>query len=116
MKFTLLSDDEIWQVATSMMDNLMDASTRRDHAAHVRDFTPRLKAIVTKDYLDQVCEQYQAEKGFFTERVPLAIFKRPDSAIVVWKQFFSKAEGEFMAEMVLVYQNDRFLCDHVTVL
>ncbi|KJF93288.1 hypothetical protein [Photobacterium angustum] len=116
MNFTFIDDDEILLLATPIMDNLMDASTRQDHSAHVRDFTPRLKAIVTKDYLKQVCEKYQSEKGFFTERFPVAMFKRPDSVVIVWKQFFSKAEGEFMAEMVLVCQEDRILCDHVMVL
>jgi hypothetical protein len=70
---------------------------------------------VTKEYLQKVCQQYQAEKGFFAERLPVAVFKRPESAAIVWKQRFANAKGEFVAEMVLVRQNGRFLCDYAMV-
>ncbi|MCK9505991.1 MAG: hypothetical protein M0Q95_17660 [Porticoccaceae bacterium] len=115
MNFEKMSENEILAIATPIMDNLMEASTRIDHEAHIRDFTDRMKNIVTKEYLQKVCEQYQKEKGFFSERKPVAVFKRPDSAAVIWKQSFTKAKGEFVAEMVLVHQNGRYLCDHAMV-
>ena len=115
MDFTTLSEADILAIANPMMDNLMEASTRIDHAAHVRDFTDRIKAIVTPEHLDYVCRQYQAEKGFFATREPVAVFKRPDSAAIVWRQTFTKAQGDFVAEMVLVYRDGRYLVDHVMV-
>ena len=115
MNFEEKSEQEILDIANPIMDNLMDASTRIDHEAHVRDFTDRMKNIVTKEYLQKVCEQYQSEKGFFAERRTVAIFKRPDSAAVVWKQAFTKVKGEFVAEIVLVHQNGKYLCDHAMV-
>ncbi|EKF75154.1 hypothetical protein A11A3_04220 [Alcanivorax hongdengensis A-11-3] len=115
MNFEKMSENEILAIATPIMDNLMEASTKIDHEAHIRDFTDRMKKIVTKEYLQKVCLQYQKEKGFFSERKPVAVFKRPDSAAIIWKQSFTKAKGEFVAEMVLVNQNGRFLCDHAMV-
>jgi hypothetical protein len=115
MNFQTLSDDEILAIANPIMDNLMEASTRIDHAAHVRDFTDRVKAIVTPEHLDYVCRQYQAEKGFFATREPVAVFKRPDSAAIVWRQTFTLAPGDFVAEMVLVYRYGRYRVDHVMV-
>jgi hypothetical protein len=115
MNFEGMSEKEILDIATPIMDNLMDASTKIDHEAHIRDFTDRMKNIVTKEHLQKICEQYQQEKGLFSERKFVAIFKRPDSAAIVWKQSFTKAKGEFVAEMVLVHQNGRFLCDHAMV-
>ncbi|TXI37677.1 MAG: hypothetical protein E6Q59_07500 [Nitrosomonas sp.] len=113
--FETISEQQLWAIANPIMDNLMNASTQIDHARHVRDFTGRLKAIVTPDYFQCICQQYQAEKGYFTTRTPVAIFRRPDSAALVWKQSFSKAPGEFVAEMVLVYRDNRYLVDHVMV-
>jgi hypothetical protein len=115
MDFTTLSDADILAIANPMMDKLMDASTRIDHAAHVRDFTDRIKAIVTSEHLDYVCRQYQAEKGFFATREPVAVFKRTDSAAIVWRQTFTKAQGDYVAEMVLVHRDGRYLVDHVMV-
>lgn len=116
MNFEDMSDNEILDLATPIMDNLMDASMRIDYETHVRDFSDRMKKVVTKAHFQKVCQQYQAEKGFFAERQPIAVFKRPDSAAIIWKQNFTKAKGEFVAEMVLVHQDGRYLYDHAMVL
>ena len=115
MRFDRMSDDEILQVANPIMDNLMDASTAIDHERHIRDFTDRMKAIVTKEHLKEVCEQYQREKGYFSRREPVAVFKRPGAAAVVWKQWFTKAPGEFVAEMLLIEKDGKCLVDHAMV-
>ena len=115
MRLALRSDPEILAVANPIMDNLMGASTAIDHERHVLDSTDRLKAIVTKDHLEKVCWQYQSEKGYFGSREVVAIFRRPDSVSIVWKQRFTKVAGEFVAEMVLVEPGSRYLVDHVMV-
>lgn len=115
MSFEQMTDQQIWDIANPIMDNLMDASTHIDYPRHVRDCTARMRSIVTPEHLEFVCKQYQAEKGFFTRRIPVAIFKRPDSAALVWKQYFSKAPGEFVAEMVLIKEGDKYLVDHAMV-
>lgn len=109
------SDVEILKVADPIMDNLMDASTVIDHARHIRDFTERAKSVVTPEYLERVCKKYQNEKGFFAKREFVAIFRRSHSLVVIWKQWFTKAPGEHVAEMVLVQDGDRYLVDHVLV-
>ncbi len=111
-----MTEDEILYIANPIMDNLMEASTNIDHERHVKDFTERMKSIVTKEYLQNVCEQYQAEKGFFSEREVVAVFKRPESVAIIWKQSFTKAQGEFVAEMLLVYKQGKYLVDHAMVL
>lgn len=115
MNFDQMTDQQLWDIANPIMDNLMEASTRIDHTAHTRDFTDRVRRIVTPEHLERVCKQYQAEKGFFTQRSPVSLFRRPTSVAFVWKQFFSKAPGEFVAEIVLVKEGERYLVDHALV-
>lgn len=115
MNFQELTEKEILDIATPIMNNLMQASTDIDHAKHVQDFTDRAKAIVTKEHLEWVCTVSQSEKGDWGAREPVAVFRRPDSAAIIWKQFCSKAEGEYVAEIVLVYKDGRFLVDHAMV-
>ena len=110
-----MSEDEILRIANPIMDNLMDASTTIDHEQHIRDFTERMRAIVTKEYLQKVCEKYQQEKGYFSKREPVAVFKRPGGAAVIWKQWLTKAPDEFVAEMLLVENDGTFLVDHAMV-
>ncbi|PTP44739.1 hypothetical protein [Vibrio splendidus] len=115
MKFDDISDNELWVIANPIMDNLMDGSTKVDHAQHCRDFTQRMKDIVTQEYLEKVCHHYQHSNGFFAERKQVALFRRSDSIAFVWKQAYTIAKGEFVAEMVLVEEDGRYLVDHVMV-
>lgn len=115
MNFEELSEKEILDIANPIMDNLMQASTDIDHERHVRDFTDRAKGIVTKEHLDKVCKRYQKEKGQWLHREAVAVLRRPDSAAIIWKQFCSKARGEYVAEIVLVHKDGRFLVDHAMV-
>lgn len=115
MELAKKSDAEILAIANPIMDNLMDSSTAIDHDLHVRDFTERLKGIVSKAYLEKVCRQYQREKGYFGAREVVMVFRRPDSVAIVWRQRFTKAAGEYVAELVLVEEGSRYLVDHVMV-
>jgi len=109
------SDKEILAIADSIMDNLMEGSTEIDHEKHTRDFTDRMKRIVTKEYLEAMCRHYQAERGYFFRREFVAVFRRPQSVAIVWKQWFTKQAGEYVAELVLVENESRYLVDHAMV-
>ncbi|MGF1684168.1 hypothetical protein [Photobacterium minamisatsumaniensis] len=115
MNFETMSDTALWDIANPLMDNLIEGSTEINHAKHVHDFTQRMREIVSPEYFDMICKQYQQEKGFFTHREPVAIFRRPDSVAFIWKQSFTKVQGEFVAEIVLVYRNNRLLIDHTMI-
>src|SRR5690554_8221185 len=115
MSLANMSDAEIFAIANPIMDNLMEASTVIDHERHIRDFTDRMKSVGTKQYLQQVCEQYQEEKGFFAKQEPVAVFRRPRGVAIVWKQWFTKAPGEFVAEMLLVEGCGKYLVGQVVV-
>lgn len=115
MKLAQLSDADILAIANPIMDNLMAGSTAIDHAQHTRDFSERMKAIVTPEHLQYVCQQYQAIWGYFSQRELVAIFRRPYSIAIVWRQFCTLQAGEFVAEMVLIEEDGRYLVDHAMV-
>ena len=115
MELPKKSDEEILKIADPIMDNLMEGSTEINHEKHTRDFSDRMKKIVTKDYLEKVCKRYQAERGYFSKREFVAVFRRPSSAVIIWKQWCTKQEGEFVAEMVLIEKDSKYLVDHAMV-
>ena len=98
-----------------MMDNLMEGSREIDHAKHTRDFTERLKDIVTAERLDAMCKDYQARIGFFEKREFIGLFRREKSVAVVWRQWSSKTTDEYVAEMVVVERDGRYLVDHAMI-
>lgn len=109
------SDSEILTIADPIMDALLQASTDLDYEKHIRDFTERAKGVLSKEWFDIVCREYQSTKGFFGRREFIALFRRPDSVVVIWKQSFTQQPGDYVAEMVLVEENGRYLVDHVMV-
>jgi hypothetical protein len=98
MTLDSMSEDETLRMANPIMDNLMDTSTAIDHERHTRDFSARMKAIVTKEDLQKICEKYQQEKGYFSP-ASLSLY----------------SNGEFVAEMLLIEQDGKFLVDHAMV-
>ena len=115
MDLSQKSDVEILSVANPIMDNLMDASTAIDYQRHIRDFTDRLKSVLSRERLEWICRDYQSTKGLFAGREFVATFRRPDSVAVIGRQRFTKQSGDFVAEVVLVQQNEKYLVDHVMV-
>ncbi len=109
------SDEDILAVVDPLMDNLMQGSRDIDYDKHVRDFTDRLRSMVSEDGLKRMCEHYQADIGFFTDREVLSIFRRKDSVGVVWRQAASKSDDELIASIVVVEQDGRYLVDHALV-
>ncbi len=45
----------------------------------------------------------------------MSLFKRPKEVAVVWKQKFTKAEGDFVAELLLFKKDDKYVVDHTMV-
>ena len=84
------------------MDNCLAGSTERDHAKHACDFTDCLRAIVTPENLAAQLELGQPTNVYFTERELIGILHRPDRVGVVWRQFLTKAEGDFVNHAVFI--------------
>lgn len=109
------SDEQILAVVDPLMDNLMEGSREIDHARHVRDFTQRMKDIVTAERLEAMCSDYQARIGFFEQREVVGVFRRANSVAVVWRQWSSKTDDEFVAEIVIVEKDGAYLVDHAMI-
>lgn len=109
------SDQTLVDIAQQYMDSLMQASTERDYVKHIQHFSKRLKIMLDEDRFNFVVEQYQQEKGYFTDRHFVASFRRPDSFAIVWRQTFSKIKGDYVAELVLIEEGGHLVVDHVMV-
>ena len=115
MKLLEKTDDEILQTLNPIMDSLMDASTKIDYKRFIIDFSQRMKNLTTEKSLNEICNDYQSKKGFFTNREFVSLFKREDSIAIIWKQNFSKIKGDFVAEAVFIEENGKIVIDHAFV-
>ncbi len=107
MNWLTLSDDEIMALVAPIMDNLMDGSTEINHEKHIRDFSDKMKNIVTKAELEAQCKSYQKALGIFTKRELMGVFRKKTDVRVFWKQWYSKSEDEFLAFVHIVQRHDK---------
>lgn len=113
MQLRLLGDSEILRIVEPLMDNCLDGSNEGDHAKHVRDFTGRLKHIVTPEELARQLSQHP--RVLFADREFVAVFRRLDSIGVVWRQKISTSDDELMNQAVFVEHDGRILIDHCMI-
>lgn len=113
--FEALSDAELIDIANEMMNQLMDASTRKDYEAHIHHFSKRAKSILDEIHFKVICDVYQEKYGFFTARKFVALFRRPDSVALIWKQNYSRVIGDYVAEMVMIIEEDQYKVYHAYI-
>jgi len=109
------TDKQILDIVTPIVDNMMEGSTEINHGKHCRDFTERMRKIVTKEWLEYVCKDYQSRWGFFRKREFVALFRRKQSVALVWRQYSSNTTDEHMTEVVFVEKDGQLLIDHAMV-
>ena len=114
-RLSKMTDTAMLAIVEPLMDNCLVGSTERNHAKHVRDFTDRLRAIVTPENLAAQLRSGQPTNGCFAERELIGIFRRPGRVGVVWRQFLTKAEGEFLNHAVFVEKDGRVLIEHCLI-
>lgn len=115
MNWLEMSDEEIMNIASPIMNNLMEASTDIDHERHVKDFSDKLKRVVTKENLEEQCQKYQSELGTFSKREFVAIFRKSTDARIFWRQWYTKSEDEFVAFLHLTEKNGKVEVVNVSV-
>ena len=115
MSWLEISDEDVMSIVEPIMNNLMDASTKIDHPSHVRDFSDKLKDIVTKENLESQCREYQTELGFFAERKLIGIIKKKTDVRVFWKQWYTKTTDEYLAFIHIKKQNGKYTVVNVSV-
>ena len=113
MIFVEREEDEILRIVEPIMDNCLNGSNEDNHAKHTRDFTERMRKIVTPENL-----RFQLSKKprvFFTERKFIKLFRRRDSIGIIWKQFISTSNDELMNQAIFIERNEQILIDHCMI-
>lgn len=108
MNWLEITEEEILNIVNPIMDNLMQASTDIDHEKHIKDFSKKMKEIVTKENLQKQCKEYQEKLGYFSNRELIGIVRKETDVRVFWKQWYTKSKNEFLAFIHLVEINGKY--------
>ena len=113
MKLSDLGLEEILNIVEPIMDNCLDGSNEGNHKKHTRDFTDRMKSIVTPDELQRQLSSYP--KVYFTNREFLHLFRRSNTIGIVWKQFTSSNNDELINQAIFKEVEGKILIDHCMI-
>lgn len=113
MSFINMNEKEILNIVEPIMDNCLEGSNEANHQKHTRDFTERMKNIITPENLKK--QLSQSPRAYFTKRKFIHIFRRNKSIGVVWKQSISTSNDELMNQTIFVEINKKILIDHCII-
>ena len=108
-----MNEKEILDIVEPIMDNWLEGSNEANHPKHTRDFTERMKNIVTPENLKK--QLSHSPRAYFTKRKFIHIFRRNKSIGVVWKQSISTSNDELMNQTIFVEINKKILIDHCII-
>ena len=95
------------------MENCLASSNEGDHEKHARDFTDRMKNIVTPEKLQR---QLSAKPRIYCTVIQfLNVFRRRDSVGIVWKQSISLCDDELINQAIFKEMELNTLIDHCMV-
>ena len=100
MNFLEMDEKRILSIVDPIMDNCLNGSNENNHAKHVKDFTERMRNIVTPENLKM--QLSHEPLSFFTNREFVHPFRRQSSNGVVWKQYISTTDDELMNKAIFV--------------
>jgi|TARA_A100001037_G_C15101147_1_gene614027 hypothetical protein len=113
MNFVMMEEIEILSIVEPIMSNCLRGSNEDNHARHTRDFTERMKKIVTPENLK--LQLSKEPRAFFTERQFIKLFRRKNSIGIIWKQFISTSNDELINQAIFVERNGKILIDHCMI-
>ena len=113
MNFVEMEENEILRIIEPMMDNCLRGSNEDNYAKHARDFTERMKKIVTPENLK--LQLSKEPRAFFTQRKFIYIFRRKNSIGIIWEQFISSSKDELINQAIFVERNKKILIDHCMI-
>jgi len=95
------------------MDSCLEGFNEGDHKKHTKDFTDRMKSIVTPEELKR---QLSIEPNiFWTKREFVCLFRRSGSVGIVWKQKTSSSNDELINQAIFKEEEGKILIDHCMI-
>ena len=105
--------EEILNIVEPIMDNCLEGSNESNHKKHTKDFTDRMKSIVTPEELKR---QLSIEpKTYWTKRKFVCLFRRSDSVGIVWKQTIASSNDELINQAIFKEVEGKILIDHCMI-
>jgi len=93
-------DDEIYEAAIPIWEEMMRGSNAIDYDLFSKDFSVELKERVKKDNFEKQCNSEPLLTNLGTA-IPIACIRREDSVTIIFKLLSTALKGEFVGQIRL---------------
>ena len=100
MDLARLSDEEIYVLASHIWQNMTKGSNSIDYEIFSRSFHVSLKEKLTKERFKEQCKEFPLLTCLGTA-TPVACIRRKEGVTVIFRQFSTSLEGEFVGQLTL---------------
>ncbi|WP_281561360.1 hypothetical protein [Thalassomonas sp. RHCl1] len=101
MEILAKSDSEILQIAESMWDDIVKGANEKNWALFSKYMPAEGATDEARKDVEKQWQQVPVLTSLTTKREFVGILRRRDSVLVLWKQWSTKEEGEFLAMLNL---------------
>jgi len=106
MKVSKLSDTQAFELAAPIWEKMKIGSNAVDYYTFSSSFSEDLKNLVTKDRFESQCKKFPLLTSL-GETEPLACIRRKEGITILYRQFSTTLEGEFIGQLTLSGTQDK---------
>ncbi len=104
MNITELSDEEIFEIANPLWDELLKYSNNSNYLKFIRHFSYEFKKAANEVEIGKQFAKATLTKNLDRNLDPLGIIRRDEYVTVLYRQRNTKRPGEWLGRLVLGYE------------
>ena len=102
------SDQEIFEIASPIWENMSVNSNAGNYARFSKDFSDDLKRLITEERLMTQSKEFPLLTSLVLEATPIGCIRRVDGVCVLFRQLSSELPGEFLGKLKLINYNGTY--------
>ena len=97
---TKLSDAQAFELAAPIWEKIKIASNAADYESFSSSFSEELRKLVTRERFESQCKEFPLLTSLGSA-MPIACIRRKEGITVIFRQFSTTLEGEFVGQLTL---------------
>jgi len=106
MDVSNLSDEQVYELAVPIWENMSKGSNNSDYEMFSSSFSSSLKKHVNRERFESQCKEIPLLTSLGAS-TPLACIRRKKGVTVIFRQLSTSLEGEFLGQLTLYGTKDK---------
>jgi hypothetical protein len=106
MDVSKLSDEEVYELAEPIWENMRKGSNNVDYETFSCFFSASLKGRVNKERFENQCKEFPLLTSLGAA-TPVACIRRKEGVTVIFRQLSTRLEGEFVGQLTLAGTHEK---------